>query len=111
MIGEPSETPSTGPPAPTSDHHPIAFTRSLGGNDDMMSAIDAVPVAAPCTPSSVRARMSSIAVGASAVSTRGDHRAEQPDEVEAPVPEDVARPCRRAARRARRRAAARSSSR
>ena len=69
MIGDPSETPRTGPPAPTSDHHPIAFTRSSWGNEDMMSAIEAVPVAAPCTPSRVRARMRMPAVGAIAVNT------------------------------------------
>ena len=29
MTGPPMATPNTGPPAPTSDHKPIAFTRSL----------------------------------------------------------------------------------
>ena len=30
ITGEPSVTPRTGPPAPTSDHHPSALTRSSG---------------------------------------------------------------------------------
>src|SRR5664280_426596 len=50
MIGAPMVTPRTGPPAPT-------------------RAIDAAPVAAPCTPSNRRAAMSTPAVGAEAVRT------------------------------------------
>ena len=55
MIGLPRETPITGPPAPMSDHHPSAFTLSSGRKTLLMSAPDAVPVAAPWIPSSVRA--------------------------------------------------------
>ena len=69
MMGDPSETPMTGPPAPTKVHHPIAFTRSAGPNAFMMRAIDAVPVAAPWMPSSVRAPRSMSTLGAIAVKT------------------------------------------
>jgi hypothetical protein len=37
----------TGAPAPANDHHPIAFTRSSGGNAARINAIAAGPVAAP----------------------------------------------------------------
>ena len=67
MIGDPSETPITGPPAPTNVHHPMALTRSEGLKAFMMSAIDAVPVAAPWIPSRVRAPSKVITFGASAV--------------------------------------------
>ena len=67
ITGEPSVTPSTGPPAPTSDHHPSALTRSAGANSSRMIAIDAVPVAAPCTPSRARANSSIPTSGAVAV--------------------------------------------
>ena len=69
MTGEPSETPMTGPPAPTSDHQPIALTRSSGEKTMLMSAPDAVPVAAPWTPSRVRASSSMPTLAASAVRT------------------------------------------
>ena len=48
----------TGPPAPTRDHHPMALTRSSGAKAMLISAPEAVPVAAPWTPSSVRANNS-----------------------------------------------------
>ncbi len=69
ITGEPSVTPSTGPPAPTSDHQPSALTRSWGANSSRMIAIDAVPVAAPCTPSRQRAKSSMPTFGAVAVRT------------------------------------------
>ncbi len=67
MTGDPSVTPSTGPPAPTSDHQPSALTRSCRENSSRMIAIDAVPVAAPCTPSRARANSSIPTSGAVAV--------------------------------------------
>ncbi len=67
MTGEPSVTPSTGPPAPTSDHHPSALTRSWRENNSKMIAIEAVPVAAPCTPSRARANRRIPTFGAVAV--------------------------------------------
>ena len=67
ITGEPKVTPSTGPPAPTSDHHPRALTRSCRENSSRMIAIDAVPVAAPCTPSRARANRSIPTSGAVAV--------------------------------------------
>ena len=69
MMGAPMVTPSTGPPAPTSAHHPIAFTRSSWLKAWRTSAIEAAPVAAPWTPSKSRAAMRIPAVGADAVST------------------------------------------
>src|SRR6185437_7869703 len=69
ITGEPSVTPSTGPPAPTSDHQPSALTRSSRSNSSRMIAMEAVPVAAPCTPSSARAKSSRPTLGARAVST------------------------------------------
>ena len=69
ITGDPSVTPSTGPPAPTSDHQPSALTRSAGANSSRMIAIDAVPVAAACTPSRQRAKISMPMSGAVAVST------------------------------------------
>jgi hypothetical protein len=56
--GPPATSPSTGAPAPTSDHHPIALTRSSSGNARMINAIDAGPVAAPGMAPSVRIAMS-----------------------------------------------------
>jgi len=67
ITGDPSVTPSTGPPAPTSDHHPSALTRSWRENSSRMIAIDAVPVAAPCTPSRARAKSNIPTLGAVAV--------------------------------------------
>ncbi len=67
MTGEPNVTPSTGPPAPTRDHQPSAFTRSWRENSSRMIAIEAVPVAAPWTPSSARANSNKPTLGASAV--------------------------------------------
>jgi hypothetical protein len=67
ITGEPSVTPRTGPPAPTSDHQPSALTRSAGANSSRMIAMDAVPVAAPCTPSRTRANRSMPTSGAVAV--------------------------------------------
>jgi hypothetical protein len=67
MTGEPSVTPSTGPPAPTSDHQPSALIRSSGSKSWRISAMDAVPVAAPCTPSRARAKSSMPTSGAVAV--------------------------------------------
>ena len=55
------------PPAPTNDHHPSALTRSCRENSSRMIAIDAVPVAAPCTPSRARAKSSIPTSGAVAV--------------------------------------------
>ena len=69
ITGEPSVTPSTGPPAPTNDHQPSALTRSSRSKSSKMIAIDAVPVAAPCTPSRARAKRSKPTVGANAVRT------------------------------------------
>ena len=34
-------TPRTGPPAPTSDHHPMAFTRSSRLNSEKIKAMEA----------------------------------------------------------------------
>ncbi len=59
-------TPTTGPPAPTSDHQPMALTRSSLGKCRNISAIDAEPVAAPASPSNVRAAMSAPAFHATA---------------------------------------------
>ena len=67
ITGEPNVTPSTGPPAPTSDHHPSALTRSWRENSSRMIAIEAVPVAAPCTPSRARANSNIPTSGAVAV--------------------------------------------
>ena len=67
ITGDPRVTPNTGPPAPTSDHQPSALTRSCRENSSKMIAIDAVPVAAPCTPSSARANRSIPTSGAVAV--------------------------------------------
>ena len=78
MTGEPTVTPSTGPPAPTRDHHPSAFTRSSGAKRRMMRAIDAVPVAAPWTPSRARANSKMPTLGASAVSTADTIAPERP---------------------------------
>ena len=50
----PASPRAPGPPAPTSDHHPSALTRSSRSKSCRISAIEAVPVAAPCTPSSAR---------------------------------------------------------
>ncbi len=58
MIGEPSESPMTGPPPPTRLHHPMALTRSSREKTVLMSAPEAVPVAAPWTPSRARAKSS-----------------------------------------------------
>jgi hypothetical protein len=69
MMGAPMVTPITGPPAPTRAHQPMALTRSPWEKASSTSAIDAAPVAAPCTPSNSRAAMSTPAVGAEAVST------------------------------------------
>src|ERR1700676_4411523 len=69
MMGAPMVTPSTGPPAPTSAHQPMAFTRSWWEKAWSSRAIDAAAVAAPWTPSNSRATMSTPAVGAEAVST------------------------------------------
>ena len=69
MIGAPTVTPITGPPAPTSAHQPMALTRSSGENTSRIRAIDAAPVAAPWTPSRTRAAIRIPAVGAEAVST------------------------------------------
>ena len=67
MIGEPSETPITGPPAPMSDHHPMALTLSWGVKTLKIRAAEAVPVAAPCTPSSALAKSSMSTLCESAV--------------------------------------------
>ena len=67
ITGEPSVTPSTGPPAPTRDHHPSALTRSWREKSSRMIAIEAVPVAAPCTPSRARANSNRPTLGAIAV--------------------------------------------
>ena len=48
----------TGPPAPTSDHHPIALTRSSRSKVRITIAIDAAPVAAPSSEPIVRMTMS-----------------------------------------------------
>ena len=69
MMGAPTVTPMTGPPAPTSAHHPMALTRSSAEKTCKMRAIEAAPVAAPSMPSKTRAVMSRPAVGAEAVST------------------------------------------
>ena len=69
ITGDPSVTPSTGPPAPTNDHQPSALTRSSGSKSSRMIAIDAVPVAAPWTPSNARANRSIPMSGAVAVRT------------------------------------------
>ncbi len=69
MMGAPMVTPSTGPPAPTRAHQPMAFTRSSWEKACSTSAIDAAPVAAPWMPSKSRAAMSTPAVGAEAVRT------------------------------------------
>ena len=67
MIGAPTVTPMTGPPAPTRAHQPRAFTRSSWENTWSTRAMDAAPVAAPSTPSRTRAAMRMPAVGAEAV--------------------------------------------
>jgi hypothetical protein len=67
-IGPPATTPSTGAPAPTSDHSPIAFTRSLAGTERIIIAMDAGPVAAPSAAPSTRNAISDDAFHASAVS-------------------------------------------
>ena len=69
MTGAPMVTPSTGPPAPTSAHHPMALTRSSWEKAWRTRAMEAAPVAAPWTPSNSRAAISTPAVGAEAVST------------------------------------------
>ena len=90
MIGAPRVIPMTGPPAPTIDHHPMAFTRSSGANSRRMSAIEAVPVAAPWIPSSDPGEDSRPTPGARAVADRGHHGAAQPQQVQPPVAEQVA---------------------
>ena len=62
----PSTTPMTGPPAPTSDHQPIAFTRSWRSKVRITMAIDAAPVAAPSREPMVRMTISGSAPHASA---------------------------------------------
>src|ERR1035441_3197952 len=69
MIGAPMVNTRTAPPAPTRAHQPIALTRSSWEKAWRTRAIDAAPVAAPCTPSNRRAAMSTPAVGAEAVRT------------------------------------------
>ncbi len=68
MIGDPSETPTTGPPAPTRLHQPMAFTRSSREKTMLIKAPEAVPVAAPSMPSSVRAKINISTLWLSAVS-------------------------------------------
>jgi len=67
ITGPPMATPSTGPPAPTSDHQPITFERDSGGNTLNSSDQDAAVVHAPSMPDSSRAEMSSPAFGARTV--------------------------------------------
>src|SRR5215813_6331922 len=65
--GPPATSPSTGAPAPTSDHQPIALTRSSSGNARMINAIDAGPVAAPGTAPMARIAISDAPSQANAV--------------------------------------------
>ncbi len=66
ITGPPRATPITGPPAPTSDQKPSAFTRSPWSNTDSTSAIEAAPIDAPTMPPRMRAVMSTPMFGASA---------------------------------------------
>ena len=67
MSGPPMATPMTGPPAPTSDHQPIALTRSSRSNSLKISAIELAPVAAPSTALSVRITISAVLLHAMAL--------------------------------------------
>lgn len=78
MIGPPMATPSTGPPAPTSDHQPITFERDSGGNTLKRSDQEAAVVHAPSTPDSSRAAMSRPAFGARIVSTEHSSAPDMP---------------------------------
>ena len=89
ITGEPSVTPRTGPPAPTSDHHPSALTRSSFEKSSRMIAMDAVPVAAPCTPSRARANSSMPTLGAVAVRIGADHGPDEPELIQPPMAEEV----------------------
>ena len=66
MSGPPMASPSTGPPAPTSDQYPNAFTRSSRSKTLQMMAIDAAPVAAPSIEPMVRTAMREPALHAKA---------------------------------------------
>ena len=62
----------------------------LAGEDRLISAPDAVPVAAPWTPSRARAKSSMPTLWRQRGQQRRDHRAEQAEQVEAAVSVDVA---------------------
>ena len=91
ITGEPSVTPRTGPPAATRDHHPSALTRSSRSKSCRIKAMEAVPVAAPCTPSRARAKMQHAHGGRRRREHGAHHGPAQPEQVEPPVAEQVAR--------------------
>ncbi len=66
IMKPPTATPRTGPPAPTIDHQPIAFTRSPDSNMLSTKAIDDAPRPAPTSPPSARAAIRAPASGTSA---------------------------------------------
>ena len=68
MMKPPTATPTTGPPAPTNDHHPMALTRSPLGKAPSTRAIEVAPNVAPTNPPRTRAAMSTPTVGAVAES-------------------------------------------
>ncbi len=68
----------TGAPAPTSDHHPMAFTRSDSGNACIISAIEVGIVADPARAPSARSPMIEAALQANAVSPDTTAKAAKP---------------------------------
>ena len=90
MMNPPIATPRTGPPAPTIDHQPIAFTRSPDSNRLSTSAIEDAPSPAPTRPPSARAAMRVPASGAERGEDRDRDVADHPDEVETAMAPPVA---------------------